>query len=109
MIEPQHTTHVAIIAYTIWLLGWSIVGLVVYAVDKHAAKAGKDARGSSKKRRVSERSLHAIALVGGFPGAWLGRRWLRHKTRKPVFGVVLAVAATLHIMLIAGLLLVLNR
>lgn len=106
MTEPE---LVAVMAHATWMLAWSVVGFVVYAVDKQAAKAGKDSRGSGKKRRVSERSLHGIALIGGFVGAGLGRRLLRHKTRKPVFGVVLWIAAILHGALITGCLLVLGR
>lgn len=79
-----------------WIAAWSVTTFVVYAVDKAAAKAGSDARGRSKRARASERTLHLLALCGGFPGGWIGRHGLRHKTKKPVFGVVLAVSTVLH-------------
>ena len=81
-----------------WIAVWSVVTFVVYALDKSAAKAGSSngARGRSKRARVSERTLHALALLGGFVGGWIGRHGLRHKTRKPVFAVVLAVSTVAH-------------
>jgi uncharacterized membrane protein YsdA (DUF1294 family) len=39
--------------------------------------------------------LHALALVGGVIGAWIGRAVFRHKTREPVFLVVLVIASVL--------------
>jgi uncharacterized membrane protein YsdA (DUF1294 family) len=39
--------------------------------------------------------LHGLALVGGVLGAWAGRLVFRHKTRHPVFLVVLIVASVL--------------
>ena len=79
-----------------WLAVWSVTTFVAYAVDKRAAKAGRDGRGRSKRERVSERTLHLLALVGGFVGGVVGRHALRHKTKKPVFAGVLAVSAVLH-------------
>lgn len=68
-----------------WVLGWSAPAFAVYGIDKWQAGRGG--------WRVPEVVLHGLALVGGFPGAWVGRIVFRHKTRKPVFLVVL-VAAT---------------
>lgn len=50
---------------------------VVYAADKAAAKRGG--------RRTPERVLHAMAVAGGWPGALLAQRFLRHKSAKPGF------------------------
>ncbi|MFT5009279.1 MAG: uncharacterized membrane protein YsdA (DUF1294 family) [Granulosicoccus sp.] len=58
----------------------SLVTFVVYAWDKYAAKKGW--------RRTSERLLHLLALLGGWPGALLAQQWLRHKTIKRRFRVV---------------------
>jgi uncharacterized membrane protein YsdA (DUF1294 family) len=48
-----------------------------YAADKSAAEQGR--------WRTSESTLHAVALVGGWPGALVARRVFRHKTRKQPF------------------------
>ena len=66
----------------------SLATFLAYGWDKLQAK-----RGGS---RVSEARLHALALFGGFAGAWLGMRLFRHKTQKRAFAVVIALAAVLH-------------
>lgn len=40
-------------------------------------------------RRISEADLLVLALIGGTPGAFLARRWFRHKTRKQPFSGML--------------------
>ena len=49
------------------------VSFVVYGVDKRRARKGG--------RRVSERDLFLLALIGGSVGALVGMRSFRHKTR----------------------------
>jgi uncharacterized membrane protein YsdA (DUF1294 family) len=66
----------------------TLATLLTYGFDKRQAKRGA--------RRVPERMLHVLALLGGFAGAWLGMRLFRHKTKKPLFGAVLLLAALLH-------------
>lgn len=70
-----------------WLMGLGVVTFAVYGWDKQRAK--------SDGRRVPEAALHALSLGGGVLGGWAGRQVFRHKTRKPVFTVVLAVATVL--------------
>lgn len=82
--------------YLAWIGAWSLATLLIYAYDKAAARSGQDDRGKSKAARVDELALHLMALLGGFVGGWVGRHGLRHKTRKPVFGVVLGLATVLH-------------
>jgi uncharacterized membrane protein YsdA (DUF1294 family) len=55
----------------------SVVTFLVYAKDKAAARAGR--------RRTPERTLHLLAVVGGWPGAVLGQQWFRHKRIKRPF------------------------
>ena len=58
-------------------LAASLVCIVVYAIDKAAAVAGR--------RRVSENTLLALGLLGGWPGALIAQQALRHKSSKAAF------------------------
>ena len=60
-----------------YVLAISAATFLVYAADKSAAERGR--------WRVSERTLHLWSLLGGWPGAFLAQRALRHKTRKHEF------------------------
>ena len=59
------------------ILLMSIASFIVYAVDKNAARRNA--------RRVPERTLHLLALFGGWPGALLAQHILRHKSVKLPF------------------------
>lgn len=76
----------------LWILGWyalaSITTFIVYAFDKRAAKR--------RTSRTPERTLHLLALFGGWPGALAAQRLLRHKNRKPKFGLMTAIIALGH-------------
>lgn len=73
----------------------SLAAVILYGIDKAAARRGE--------RRIRESTLHLVAVVGGWPGALLARRWFRHKTRKQPFGRVLWGCAVLNIGLVAWL------
>ena len=62
------------------LLLISSITYVMYAHDKQ--------RAMSKGWRVPESSLHLGELLGGWPGALLAQRGLRHKYSKPGYQVV---------------------
>ncbi len=66
----------------------SAVTLAAFAWDKRAA-----ARAAP---RVPERRLHVLEALGGWPGALLAIRWLRHKNRKPGFWLITASIAAAH-------------
>ena len=59
--------------------GASLLAFVVYAWDKSAAQGGH--------WRTLENTLHMIALLGGWPGALVAQRVLRHKSSKASFQV----------------------
>lgn len=67
----------------------SVVALVLYRQDKSAAE--------QHGWRISESTLHTVALLGGWPGALVARPLFRHKTRKQPFRTIfwLTVAANL--------------
>lgn len=58
-------------------LAMSLFTYLAYWIDKSAARAGR--------WRTREDTLHALALAGGWPGALLARRLLRHKSSKASF------------------------
>lgn len=74
--------------YLGWLVAWSGALFALYGYDKRQARDGGP--------RVPERLLHLMALAGGAAGGWLGMLVFRHKTRRPVFRVVLGVAVALQ-------------
>jgi uncharacterized membrane protein YsdA (DUF1294 family) len=55
----------------------SLITFIIYGWDKRSARYAA--------RRIPEVLLHLLALLGGWPGAWLGQVWWRHKSRKPAF------------------------
>lgn len=87
-------TELIVLAALVYL-SLSLLTFAVYAWDKRAARL--------RQRRVRERTLHLLALAGGWPGAWLARQWLRHKSAKPSFAVCLFLSALIHLLLLATL------
>jgi uncharacterized membrane protein YsdA (DUF1294 family)/cold shock CspA family protein len=62
------------IVITFVLASASAVAYMAYALDKHAAEHGR--------WRIPESTLHSLEMLGGWPGALLAQRVMRHKTRK---------------------------
>lgn len=61
----------------VWLVFINAASLTAFGLDKRQARRGGG--------RVPERTLLMMALAGGWPGAKLGQRRFRHKTRKQPF------------------------
>ena len=78
----------------LWLLGVclgaSLLTFLVYAIDKSAAQSGA--------WRISEQTLHLLALAGGWPGALLAQKMLRHKSAKQEFRSVFWGTVGLNVM-----------
>jgi uncharacterized membrane protein YsdA (DUF1294 family)/cold shock CspA family protein len=55
----------------------NVLAYVAYAVDKRRAR--------EKAWRISEARLHLVELLGGWPGAFMAQRRLRHKCSKVSF------------------------
>ena len=70
----------AILVCSVWFGVMSLATFVVYGVDKRRAKQEGD--------RISEKTLHVLSLLGGWPGAITGQKLFRHKTVKKSFRLV---------------------
>lgn len=57
-----------------WFVVASLITYALYASDKGRAQPGK--------WRIPESQLHLAELLGGWPGAWIAQRRLRHKVVK---------------------------
>lgn len=68
----------------IWLAAVNLVTFIAYGYDKALARNGG--------MRIPEIVLHLLALSGGFVGGWIGMYAFRHKTRKLIFKVILALS-----------------
>jgi uncharacterized membrane protein YsdA (DUF1294 family) len=74
--------------YLVLVLVASVVCFLAYGMDKRQSVRGQP--------RIRERTLHLLALFGGWPGALLGRRFHRHKTQKLTFRLILWLTIALH-------------
>lgn len=73
----------------------SMVAFGMYRADKRAAERGA--------WRVPEAQLHAVALLGGWPGALVARTVFRHKTAKQPFRTVFWVTVVANVVALAWL------
>lgn len=89
MIDPLSPLSI-----TIYLLTVNVWTFAAFWYDKNCAEMGA--------RRVAESSLLGLALIGGTPGAYLGRRQFRHKTRKQPFSDMLFAILVLQLAGTAG-------
>jgi uncharacterized membrane protein YsdA (DUF1294 family) len=63
----------------LWILGLSILALILMGVDKAAAKL--------RRSRIRESTFGLLSFLGGFPGVLLGGIVFHHKTSKPSFWI----------------------
>ena len=66
----------------------SAFAFAMYRSDKHRARRGQ--------RRIPEATLHSIELCGGWPGAWIAQRALRHKSSKRSYRIVFRSIVAVH-------------
>jgi len=67
----------------------SAVTFAAYAADKSAAQRGRF--------RTRESALHLLELLGGWPGALIAQRLLRHKTVKASFQAAFWVCVAVNL------------
>ena len=73
----------------------SVLTFLVYASDKRAAQ--------NDRWRTSEGTLHLLALAGGWPGALMAQKILRHKSVKTDFRFVFWITVIANIVGLAWL------
>jgi len=73
----------------------SLLTFIVYAYDK--TKAHKS------EWRISEQTLHLLELFGGWPGALITQRVIRHKNKKTSFQIVFWIIVFIHITIWFGI------
>jgi uncharacterized membrane protein YsdA (DUF1294 family) len=91
-VEPLHAFWARYAPYPLYAAiayaAMSLVALALYGFDKRRAESGG--------RRVRERTLHLVELLGGWPGALIAMRLFRHKTRKLSFLLVTWTIVAAH-------------
>jgi uncharacterized membrane protein YsdA (DUF1294 family) len=80
--------------YPAYMLGINPVTFAIFGYDKQQAK--------NRGRRVPEIVLHVLALMGGALGGLIGQWLFRHKTRKPIFHIVLWFSLVVHLTIFAA-------
>ena len=78
---------------------WLAVGLYLFAANLWTYAAfGRDKRfAQTGRRRIPEFRLLLYAALGGALGATLGMRRFHHKTRKPLFRILVPLLLLLHL------------
>ena len=79
------------LVFFIWFILISAVSIIMTVYDKWAAKR--------KKRRVPERTLLSLGIVGGAAAMYLTMKMIRHKTKKKKFMVGLPLEILLHVLI----------
>lgn len=84
----------------------SLWAIRLYAVDKAtaAASAGTkpgEPRPTEWQGRIAEKQLHVIEALGGWPGAFIAQRVLRHKNAKGSFQKTFALMVLIHVAALA--------
>lgn len=86
-------THLAFgLPHWLWggYMAMSLATFIVYAGDKRAARL--------QQWRVSEATLHGLALACGWPGALLAQQLLRHKSAKTSFQRLFWLSVILNVL-----------
>lgn len=80
---------------TLWLLYLllSIASYLAYALDKEVA-------GNARWRRMPEKVLHVLDLLGGWPGGLIAQQVTRHKTAKTSFQIGFWFTVALNLVLL---------
>ena len=66
------------------------VAFIAYVIDKAAAQGNR--------WRIPESTLHALALLGGWPGAMLAQTLLRHKSVNREFRLIFWMTVAINLL-----------
>ena len=80
----------------LWLAVINVVTFFIFGLDKAKAK-------HQGTRRIPEKTLFTLAIVGGSVGALLGMRFWHHKTLHNSFRMGIPLILLIQILLPAGL------
>ncbi len=75
-----------------WLLSANVVAFCLWSYDKISAKR--------KGWRVPEAALHIMSVLGATPAAFIGMKFMRHKSMKLHFAILYSVLFLLQIALL---------
>ena len=75
-----------------YFIAINLVGFIAMAVDKSKAKR--------RARRISEKTLLTLALIGASPGVWIAMYVFHHKTKKRKFSIGLPGILIMQILLV---------
>lgn len=76
--------------------GWPFGGLVAVSLVAYFLHSTDKKRARENSWRVSEAMLHGCELLGGWPGAFVAQRRLRHKVSKLSYQVVFWLIVAFH-------------
>jgi uncharacterized membrane protein YsdA (DUF1294 family) len=72
----------------VWFTVVNLMATILWSHDKSRAVRGA--------RRIPEKTLLSLAMLGAWPASLLMAQWVRHKRRKDVFMTKLIGISTLH-------------
>ena len=78
--------HLLVILYFLVI---STVTFIFYKIDKLSAIKGK--------RRIAENTLHLFSIIGGWSGAIIAQKSLRHKTKKQPFRIIFCITILINL------------
>lgn len=81
---------------TIYLIIINIIGFVYIGRDKALAKANR--------RRIPEKTLFAVSLIGGSAGSWAGMYIFHHKIKHMAFVLGIPVMLLLQLAILIKML-----
>lgn len=73
--------------FLIYLIIINLITIYIYKYDKTNAELNGPSK-ELKFTRISERTLHILSLLGGWPGALVAQQYFRHKTIKQPFQAI---------------------